>query len=159
MAKRQQYYIAYVLKQVYQDLQGICKPQREQNKKPLETVYVGHRPSATDNHSEFLVASLSKSVYSHGPYQNAAFYLDIVVKNKQGGIENTTRLQELLDEVNRKFPIKCKEDEIRWIIKNPQLVISGDDQLGFTVWRLRGSLFINTVDRYGEVDEDTNTNP
>lgn len=152
MAKRVQYFVASILEQICSELSDVCERQFDENEELLDTVYAGHRPSSTENHSEFLAVSLSKSLYTHGPYQNAAVYIDIIVKNGQGGIERTYRLQELLDKVNSKFPMFCNGNELRWNIKNPQLVISGDDQLGFTVWRLRGSLFVNQTDRYGEVE-------
>ncbi|MCQ2245117.1 MAG: hypothetical protein MJZ32_12780 [Bacteroidaceae bacterium] len=152
MASKVKYYVSDILERICEAMNDICDTQIDENGEPMDSVYAGHRPSAVDNHSEMIVVSLSKSLYTHGPYQNAAVYIDIIVKNGQGGIERTYRLQELLDKVNDKFPIESSDDGMRWIAKNPQLVISGDDQLGFTVWRLRGSLFVNLTDRYGVVE-------
>lgn len=152
MAKNVRYFVRDVLEFMYENLQGICEEQLNSDGEPLETVYTSHRPAVVENHSEFLVSYLSKSVYSHGPFQNAAAYVDIVVRNGQGGIERTYRLQEILDELCERFPMTKydEEDASKWrfIMKEPRLVISGDDQLGFTVWRLRASVVVNTTDRY-----------
>ncbi len=165
MAKPVRYYVKDILEELCGLVEDVCEPQRDRAGDPLDTVYTNGRPSQTDNHSEFIVVSLSRSVYSHGTHQNAAVYMDIYVKNAQGGIEKTWRLQEICDELTERFPYyrsKYPEDskEKRWSMRSPKLVLSGDDQLGFTAWRLRWSLSVNTTDRFAIIDleEDNNIN-
>jgi len=158
MAKPVKYYVSPILEALSESLADVCEEQTNEDDELLQTVYTGNRPSAVENHTEFLVISISRSVYSHGPYQNAAVYVDMYVRNGQGGIEKTWRLQELCDEICGRFPFKSEENE-RWSVKDPKLVLSGDDQLGFTAWRLRGTLFVNTTDRYFVLpDDDTEDN-
>lgn len=151
MAKNDRYYIKDILQGLEERFSDVCEAQENESGEQISTVYTNGRPSATDNHTEFLVISLSRSVYSHGPYQNAAIYIDIYARNGQGGIERTYRLQELLDAVTNKFPITT-EDE-RWKATRPKLVIRGDDSLGFSAWRVRARLFVNTTDRYSTISD------
>lgn len=156
MARNERYFVRDILETVVTAMSDVCEPQEDRSGDAMLSVYPGTRPSATDNHTEFLVVSLSRSVYSHGPYQNAAVYIDIFVRNGQGGIERTWRLQELCDKVTAKFPF-VKEDEesgiARWTVTRPKLVLDGDDSLGFHVWRIRARLFVNTTDRYATISD------
>lgn len=111
-----------------------------------DMVVAGHRPSSEEQHGEFLVVRTSSTIGEHNVYQQASLYVQIYVKNLEGGYENTVRLQELLDKVDEKFP-KMSPDK-RFAIKNPVLQISGDDQLGYSVWLVRASLQINTTDKF-----------
>lgn len=152
MAKAEKYYAASVLEELSGILGGICEEQRSPDGRPIGTVYTS-RPSAVPNHKEFIVVSLSKSMYSHGPYQNAAVYMDIYVKNGQGGIARVNRLQQLTDSITELGSVvrsRYPEDAPvkRWYITKPKMVLEGDDNLGFSVWRVRWKLFVNTTDKY-----------
>lgn len=125
----------------------------------FDTIYLGHRPSAVSpQQREFLVISTGSSIYSHGPFQNASIHFEIFVKNRQGGIEATDRLQEYLDEIDARIPFDYYEKEgdanPRFKIVNPQLAIRGDDNLGFTIWVVRARLLVNTTDRYKALPEE-----
>ncbi|MBQ0113671.1 MAG: hypothetical protein KBT03_11115 [Bacteroidales bacterium] len=141
MATKTKHYLGSVLKTLCTEtFADVC-----------DFVIAGHRPSAVDEKKSFLVIRTSSSCYDHGPYQKASLYVDIYVKNLEGGIENTTKLQELLDVVDEKFPIIHKEENEsswRWQATRPQLALSGDDSLGFTVWGVRALLLINTTDKF-----------
>lgn len=156
MAKNEKYYVKDIEETLVTALSDVCEPQTDRNGDAMLSVYPGTRPSATDNHTEFIVVSLSRSVYSHGPYQNAAVYIDIYVRNAQGGTEKSWRLQELYDEVTSRFPFK-KVDEAtgiaRWTATRPKCVLVGDDSLGFHAWRVRARLFVNTTDRYATISD------
>lgn len=149
MAKPVKYYVKDILEELSERFEDVVEPQFHDDGEPIRVVYTNGRPSADEDHTEFLVISISRSVYSHGPYQNAAIYFDIYVRNGQGGIERTWRLQEISDAICERFPIRSTFEEGRWsCVGWPKLVIQGDDQLGFTAWRLRCSLIVNTTDRY-----------
>lgn len=156
MARNEKYYVSDIKETIVNALSDVCEAQTDRSGDPMLSVYPGSRPSATDNHTEFLVVSLSRSVYSHGPYQNAAVYIDIFVRNGQGGIERTWRLQEICDELTSRFPFRRIDEEsglTRWTVTRPKLVLAGDDSLGFHVWRIRARLFVNTTDRYATISD------
>ena len=143
----ERHYIYGILKElctcVFAD---VCE--RRKNRKGIvaQNVFAGHRPSAIEGMSEFLVIRTSPSIGEHGVYQQASLYVEIRVKNLEHGLENTKRLQELLDKVDGKFPYTSPDK--RFSIKNPRLTIAGDDGLEFTAWLVRASLQINTTDRF-----------
>lgn len=111
-----------------------------------DCVVAGHRPSAVEQHDEFVVIRTSSIIGEHNVYQQASIYIQIYVKNLEGGYENTDRLQELLNKVDEKFPIMSEDKRIS--MKNPVLQISGDDSLGYSVWLVRASLQFNTTDKF-----------
>lgn len=141
------HYISEVLEElctrVFAD---VCREQRDGSGSIIQSVFAGHRPSANKRLKEFLVVRTSSSIGEHNVYQQASLYVEIRVRNLEHGLENTRRLQQLLDAVEEKFPYMSEDG--RFIIKNPVLVISGDDGLDFTQWTVRSSLQINTTDRF-----------
>lgn len=147
------YYTAEVIEslcEVY--MADICKAQGGKRGQKIRTVFPGNRPSAVgDGMSEFLVIRPSRSLGDHGAYQNASIYIDMYIRNKENGMQNTLRLKELTKAVLAKFkdgPITSGEDG-RWKVGRPRVVFSGDDNRGFNVQMVRCTLFVNTTDRFG----------
>lgn len=156
MAKTEKYYVGPIIKELTELVTGVLEPQYGRDGAELNPVFSGCRPSTVENMSEFIVVSASRSVYSHGPYQNAAIYFDFFVRNGQGGIEMTYRLQEICDAITDLLPhfnVDEESGEKRWSVTRPKLVLQGNDSLGFTAWRLRARLFVNTTDRYATISD------
>lgn len=141
------HYIADVLTELCTEVfDDVCKCQYGRSKNKKQTVFAGHRPSGTEGMDEFLVIRTSSNIGEHNVYQQGSLYVEIRVRNLEHGLENTLRLQELLDKIEEKFPYTSLDG--RFTIKNPSLTISGDDGLEFTTWLVRSSLQINTTDRF-----------
>lgn len=141
------HYVADVLSELCTEVfTDVCKTRTDIRGNVLPSVFAGHRPSGIKGMDEFLVIRTSSNLGEHNVYQQMSLYVEIRVRNLESGLEDTLRLQELLDKVDEKFPYVSPTK--RFSIKNPVLVISGDDGLEFTTWLVRSSLQINTTDRF-----------
>jgi len=130
------FYIAPILQELVENyFSDIC-----------DKVYAGHRPSGIEGMDEFLVIRTSSAIGEHNVYQQSSCFFEINVKNIEHGLENTLRLQEIVDDIAEKLPMIS--DDKRFTIGEPRLIIKGDDGLQFTQWLLRSSLQINTTDRF-----------
>lgn len=124
-----------------------------------EAVFVGSRPSAVPPNQQFLVVRASKNEDDQNVSIKRTLYIDVYVRDRQGGRERTDVLDDLTDKIIDKFPI-ISEDGKKWNAYRPQHVISGDDQLGFHAWGIMAELHINTTEKFGlgEPEEDINNN-
>ena len=149
--KEVKHYVALVLSELCtKNFKDVCKKRRDAKGKYLPNVFAGNRPSAGPELDEFLVIRTSSNFGDHNVYQQASVYVQIYVRNLENGLQNIMRLQELEDKVIEKFPIITE----RYVVKNPALQLSGDDELGFSVWLVRANLQINTTDRFVWPDKE-----
>lgn len=142
------YYIAEILGKLCTDVVPSAFPDGtdERFAELRRNIYAGHRPSAKPRVREFIVVKTSSNIGDHNVYQQASLYFDVHVRNLDGGLENTIRLQSIIDCISAIFPYVS--DDGRWVAKNPSISLRGDDGLEFSVWRIRASLQINTTDRF-----------
>ena len=142
------FYIAEILGKLCTDVVPSAFPDEADREysELRKNIYAGHRPSAKSRIREFIVVKTSANIGDHYVYQQASVYLDVHVRNLENGLENTMRLQRLIDCITKIFPYVS--DDGRWVVKNPSLFLRGDDGLEFSVWRIRASLQVNTTDRF-----------
>ena len=141
MAAGPRHYVAPILKELCTNtFKGIAK-----------MICAGNRPSAGKEKDDFIVVRTSSRIGEHKAFQQMSLYVEIYVRNVQGGFPNMNRLQQLEEKVVAKFPMVYRDKPNgpwRWKATDPMLQISGDDQLGFSVWLVRASLQVNTTDRF-----------
>ena len=145
--KGPKYYVADILMDVsMNEMKGMA-----------QLICAGNRPSAGKEKDDFIVVRTSSNVGDHWAWQQMSLYIEIYVRNLQNGLPNIPKLQKIQNKVLEKFPIVRMDKQYplvwRWKASHPTFQISGDDQLGFSVWLLRSSLQINTTDRYIWTDE------
>lgn len=133
MSHIQRYYISEVLEYMCDLLMMVS-----------DKVFSEHRPSATEQMSDFIVVSIPNTIDDQNAYQKGYLRIELYVRDKQSGIANTVRLQEMLNGLSELYPIVTN----RFSITSPQLVLKGADTLGFTVWNIQSKLLINTTDSY-----------
>lgn len=129
------YYISDILKSLCSKIEslGIC-----------DSVYAEHRPTGHGEQSDrMVVISIPTGIEDNSAYQKARVNFHIIVRDRDGGVSATDKLQEMLDGVVGIIPVTEK----RYTLTNPNLIFKGSDELGFTVWVLSASLVINTTDR------------
>jgi hypothetical protein len=107
-------------------------------------VYTGNRPQATpEQMKEFIVVSvpsrLDSSTYGGG-YGTTKTYcnIEIFVKLKKSGHEDLNKLDNLLGNLINKLPYSSEIIQIT----NPQIMLRGNDGLGFSAVLVRAELLI-----------------
>ena len=129
------FYIAQILKELCEMLSGIS-----------EHVTASNRPSAKQKQmKDFIVVSFPTNIPDSKVVQATTLRIDLAARNTVNGLENTLRLQEMLDGVTALFPI---HPSMRYTVSNPTLVLKGDDGLGFSHWLINADILINHTDSY-----------
>ena len=129
------FYIAQILKELCGILSGIS-----------ENVTASNRPSAKQKQmKDFIVVSFPTNIPDSKVVQATTLRIDLAARNTVNGLENTPRLQEMLDGVTALFPI---HPSMRYTVSNPTLVLKGDDGLGFSHWLINADILINHTDSY-----------
>ncbi len=128
------FYIAQVLKDVCNALSGISENISADNRKTTSQKQM----------KDFIVVSLPTNIPSSKVFQNTTLRIDIAARNIHNGLEDTERLQKMLDNVMSKFPLSYK----RFSAFRPTLVLKGDDGIGFSHWLINSVLTINMTDSY-----------
>ena len=129
------FYIAQILKELCGILSGTS-----------ENVTASNRPSAKQKQmKDFIVVSFPTNIPDSKVVQATTLRIDLAARNTVNGLENTPRLQEMLDGVTALFPI---HPSMRYTVSNPTLVLKGDDGLGFSHWLINADILINHTDSY-----------
>lgn len=129
------YYALDILEDVYNRAKGFV----------TDNVYVENRPKvSTDTLSEMLVVSLPYQFHDANIVQTSVLRFEIIVRNKQNGVTNVKRLQEMLDAITDILPIKTE----RYFARDPYLALRGEDNVGFTIWCVQAELTVYTLDRF-----------
>jgi len=107
-------------------------------------VFTGNRPQATPQQmKEFVVVSipsrLESSTYGGGYGVTSGYCnIEIYVKLKKSGIENVNKMDEMVGELLEMFPYK--DDLVQ--LSRPQIMLRGNDGLGFSAVLVRTELLI-----------------
>ena len=129
------FHIAQILKEVCGALSGI-----------RENVTASNRFSAKQKQmKDFVVVSFPASIPDGKVAQATTLRIDLAARNTVNGLEDTPRLQEMLDGVTALFPI---HPSMRYSVTNPTRVLKGDDGLGFSHWLVNADILINHTDSY-----------
>lgn len=129
------FYIAQILKELCGILSGIS-----------ENVTASNRPSAKQKQmKDFIVVSFPTNIPDSKVVQATTLRIDLAARNTVNGLENTLRLQAMLEGVTSLFPI---HPSMRYTVSNPTLVLKGDDGLGFSHWLINADILINHTDSY-----------
>lgn len=108
-------------------------------------VFVEHRPLSIPRQiDDMVVVSVPYGFRDKNVMQTALLRVELIVRNKENGVVNVEKLQEMLDAVLGMMPLK----EGRFFIFSPTLALRGDDGAGFTIWCVHCNVEINTLDRY-----------
>ena len=91
--------------------------------------FITTRPSSTDKSmQEFLLIRVPQPIRDRGDtYQSTKGQISVFVRDVQGGLENTFRLEELQQAVMELFPIVADH----YHAKMPVLLPGGSDGVGF----------------------------
>lgn len=90
--------------------------------------FITSRPNATDKSmQEFLLISLNEIRNTADTYQLTRGRLTVFVRDVQGGLENTFRLEELQEAITALFPISTP----LYLATRPVLLSGGSDGAGF----------------------------
>lgn len=129
------FYIASILEEITGMMAGIS-----------ENVTAGNRKSASQEQMEdFIVVSFPANIPDSNVVQNTTLRIDLAAKNIQNGLEDTPKLQRMLDAVIALFPI---HPSLRYTVTDPTVVLKGDDGLGFSHWLINAEIQINQTDSY-----------
>lgn len=129
------FYISSILEEIAGMLIGIS-----------ENVTAGNRKSVSQEQmQDFVVVSFPTNIPENKVVQATTLRIDLAARNTANGLENTRRLQEMLDGVTALFPIHPSR---RYTVSNPTLVLKGDDGLGFSHWLINADILINQTDSY-----------
>lgn len=130
------FYISQILEEVCSLLSDASKNVSASNRKSVNQKQM----------SDFIVVSLPINIPSSNIIQDTTIRFDLAARNIQNGLENTPKLQNMLDSVISYFPIKSESG--RFTIISPVVVLKGDDGLGFSHWLINAELQINQTDSY-----------
>lgn len=142
------YYPELILQDVYNrvkthDVVGVDGARHQEG--VSDYVFVENRPKAsTETLTEMVVISLPYQFHDANIVQKSALRFELIVRNKQNGIVNVKRLQEMLDGITKILPIKTD----RFFAHDPYLALRGEDNVGFTIWNVQAELTVYTLDRY-----------
>lgn len=129
------FYISSILEEIAGMLIGIS-----------ENVTAGNRKSVSQEQMEdFIVVSFPVNIPENKVVQNTTLRIDLAARNTHNGLEDTPKLQRMLDSVIALFPI---HPSLRYTVKNPTVVLKGDDGLGFSHWLINADIQINQTDSY-----------
>ena len=111
-----------------------------------ENVTAGNRKSVSQEQmDDFIVVSFPVNIPDNKVVQNTTVRFDLAARNTVNGLEDTPKLQSMLDEVIALFPI---HPSLRYTVTNPTVVLKGDDGLGFSHWLINADIQINQTDSY-----------
>ena len=129
------FYISSILEEIAGMLIGIS-----------ENVTAGNRKSVSQEQMEdFIVVSFPVNIPENKVVQNTTVRFDLAARNTVNGLEDTPKLQSMLDVVITLFPI---HPSLRYTVTNPTVVLKGDDGLGFSHWLMNADIQINQTDSY-----------
>lgn len=119
-------------------LENVCKTLK--NSLGLK-IFVGSRPAAVESTMNvFAVVELGNGITDNGDtYQSSTLLVSLFVRDKQGNLENTKKLGELIRKCTGLFPMK---DEL-FTALSPRLLYKGSDTMGFHAASIQGTLIIN----------------
>lgn len=110
-----------------------------------ENVFAEQRPMAIPAQiDDMVVVSIPYGFRNKNVLQTALLRVELIVRNKENGVVNVEKLQDMLDMVTGMMPLK----EGRFFISSPTLALRGDDGAGFTIWCVHCNVEVNTLDRY-----------
>ena len=94
-----------------------------------EKVFPNTRPTATDKMDKFIVVRLPQGISPYADTHNTATVQMICfVKDKQGGVENVTKEETLIDGIVNLVPFN---DSLMSCNDTPTIMFSKSDGLGF----------------------------
>ena len=129
------FYIASILEEITGMLAGIS-----------ENVTAGNRKSASQEQmKDFIVVSFPTNIPENKVVQRTTIRFDLAARNTVNGLEDTPKLQSMLDAVIALFPI---HPSLRYTVTKPTVVAKGDDGLGFSHWLINAEIQINQTDSY-----------
>lgn len=129
------FYISSILEEITGLLAGISN-----------NVSASNRKSANQKQmKDFIVVSFPTNIPENKVVQDTALRIDLAARNTNNGLEDTPKLQRMLDSVIALFPI---HPSLRYTVKNPTVVLKGDDGLGFSHWLINADIQINHTDSY-----------
>ena len=124
------FYIASILEEIAGLLAGVSS-----------NVSASNRKSASQKKmQDFIVVSFPVNIPENKVVQKTTVRFDLAARNTVNGLEDTPKLQSMLDEVIALFPIHP--------VTNPTVVLKGDDGLGFSHWLINADIQINQTDSY-----------
>lgn len=109
-----------------------------------DNVFTGNRPQAVPEQlQDFVVVSIPSRLESStigGGYGSTSAYcnFEIYVRLKKGGMENQTKMNDMLGELLDIFPYS--DDAI--MVTKPVVALRGNDGLGFSAVLVRAELLI-----------------
>ena len=83
-----------------------------------------------------------------GAWSSSTIGIGLYCREKEGGMPNLAKLNEMVDKTREKFPITFG----RYTFKNPKVRKSNtSDGLGFCYATIHIELFVNTTDKYNNI--------
>ncbi len=91
--------------------------------------FISTRPNAVgEQMKEFLIIRLPQTIYNRGDtYQSTKGQIIVFVRDIQGGLENTLKLQQMQESVTALFPLNTP----LYLASKPILLAGGTDGAGF----------------------------
>lgn len=129
------FYIASILEEITGLLAGISNNVSSSNRKSANQKQM----------QDFIVVSFPTNIPENKVVQDTTLRIDLAARNTHNGLEDTPKLQRMLDSVIALFPI---HPSLRYTVKNPTVVLKGDDGLGFSHWLINADIQINHTDSY-----------
>lgn len=94
-----------------------------------ENVFTSFRPTATEPMGSFIVVRLPQGISPYADTHHTAYgQMVCYVKDRQGGVENVPKLDEMIDGVTSLFPFN---DELMSCNNPPELMFVKSDGMGF----------------------------
>lgn len=92
-------------------------------------VYTSSRPNATEDMDKFIIVRLSQGISPYADTHNTAYGQFVCyVRDRQGGIENTGKMDSLIDGLSALFPFN---DSLMSCNDTPKLLVTKSDGMGF----------------------------
>ncbi len=118
-----------ILQQLYDAVQGVSMHR-----------FISDRPEAMQNGmTDFVIVDLPNGIYDRGDtYQESYCQISVFAKNKANGIEDTVKLDDMLNAICKLFPMNTS----LFYASSPRLMTGGDDMLGFHFLIIQAKLII-----------------
>ena len=129
------FYISSILEEVIGLLSGISGNVTANTRKAV----------SGEQMDDFIVVSFPTGIPENKAVQDTTIRFDLAARNTVNGLEDTPRLQDMLDGLMSLFPI-CPSR--RYSITNPAVALKGDDGVGFSHWLVNADIRINHTDSY-----------
>jgi len=123
---------------MYINIEHIEKTLYDKLSEIVDNVYVNKHPlSITERLKEFAMVRVARIIHNYGAYKQTTGYVDLYVRLRDSGVENSTEIHELTNKVMTLFPYS---DDCFSII-SPSLTF-GDIEGEFTRIMIRLDLII-----------------